>query len=224
MEIRDEKGRYVRKSKDLSGKRYYRLVVLRQVWRDGDPHAYWECKCDCGNTKIIRKDSLENGHAKSCGCYLQERYKDGHLRIHDKEEKKLYRTWQSMKQRCYNPKCNAYKDYGGRGIKICEQWMNYEVFREWSQANNFDEKAKGHELSIDRIDVNGDYEPNNCRWVGHETQNYNKRCTVRVDVYGRQLTLKEISKEYMIPIGRVRGRYQKYKKGIITLGELLRKN
>lgn len=222
MEVRDNNGRYLRKSKDLTGNRYFRLVAIRLAKREGDPHAYWECKCDCGNIVVVRKDSLESGHAKSCGCYLQERYKDGHLRIHNSEETKLYKAWQGIKQRCCNPKSREYKNYGGRGIAVCPEWLNnYDVFRKWSLENGFDKSVKGHKQSIDRINVNGNYEPSNCRWTDLTTQNYNKRCTVRVDVYGENLTLKEISEKYMIPISKVRGRYHKYKKGKITLGKLL---
>lgn len=225
MEIRDTKGRFRRKYIDISGERFFRLVAIRKVDMPNDKnHSYWECKCDCGNTVIVRRDSLKNGHAKSCGCYLQERYKDGHLKTHGEKCMKLYKAWQSIKQRCKNPKSESYNNYGGRGITICDEWENdYLAFKKWSMANGFDPNAKGHELSIDRINVDGNYEPNNCRWVGHVVQNYNKRCTVKVDIYGKLMTLKDISDEYDIPISRVRKRYYRYKKGAISIEDLLNK-
>ena len=216
MEVRDSKGRFVSKSKDLAGNRYCRLVAIEYVKKENDSHAYWKCRCDCGNTVIVRKDSLENGHAKSCGCYGNDYRRE--LPCYTKD--KLYKAWQSMKQRCNNPKCKAYVNYGGRGIKICKEWESFETFKEWSLENGYI-SLKGHNISIDRIDVNGDYEPTNCRWVGYDIQNYNKRCTVYVEINGEKLNLLEISQKYNLPLTTIRSRYRKYSKGLIPANKLI---
>ena len=209
------------KTIDLTGRRYTKLVAVRQVKRDNDKHhAFWECQCDCGNTTVVRKDSLESGHAKSCGCLANEFRPITHGHSYDR----LYGIWGSMKDRCYNKNHEYYHNYGGRGIVVCEEWKNnYMSFRKWAYDNGYDENAKRGECTIDRIDVNGNYEPSNCRWADKDMQNYNKRETKRILIDGKEMTLKDISDIYDINITTVRSRYQRYKKGLITLVELVSK-
>lgn len=212
MEIRDSKGRYLEKYKDIAGNRYFRLVALHRAEKtDKRNHVYWVCQCDCGNMITVRKDSLESGHAKSCGCYLKEMY-DARRNSEKETLSKLYEAWVNMRSRCNSPSNVAYANYGGRGISVCKEWdTSYAAFKKWSLDNGFSDSLLGHQLSIDRIDVDGNYEPSNCRWTDSETQNYNKRCTVRVNVFGENLTLKEISEKYHIPLRVVRTRYNKHK-------------
>ena len=211
---------------DLTGRRYGRLVAIRKADERYDGrHAFWECQCDCGNKTIVRKDSLESGHAKSCGCYAKDRRTDFHLLSVGDKGTRLYKTWQGIKQRCLNPNANEYKNYGGRGITICDEWKDsYTEFKNWSIENGFNESLNGREQSIDRIDVNGNYEPNNCRWADSKTQNYNKRVTQRVNINGEEKTLIEISEEYDIPLSLIRSRYRRYKNGKCSLEELLSKD
>lgn len=193
-----------RKSLDLIGQRFGRLtVVCKNDERYDGRHTFWKCKCDCGNEIVVRKDSLLNGHSKSCGCYLQERYRDGHLKTHGMKNTRIYRTWRSMKDRCTNKNCSNYNRYGGRGITVCDEWLHdFEKFYDWAMENGYSD-----DLSIDRINVNYGYCPENCRWVSILEQNYNKRNNIIISVYGERLTIKEISEKYNIPKTKVRKRY-----------------
>lgn len=153
------------KKEDLTGRRFGRLTVIEESGKLGKKVA-WLCKCDCGNYKRVRAHHLKGGQITSCGCYQREQTSTHHLSY-----TKLYRAWASMKDRCYNTNAVEYHRYGQRGIRICEGWREcFEAFAEWSYANGYKEG-----LSIDRIDVNGNYEPSNCRWVDMKTQGRNRR-------------------------------------------------
>lgn len=210
------------KAIDLTGRRYTMLVARRQVKRENDKqHAFWECECDCGKIIVVRKDSLENGHAKSCGCMTKNKYKK-----HGYSHTKIYGIWQNMKDRCYNPNNHAYSNYGGRGIKVCDEWLGEngaENFVEWSYKNGYEESENRSELSIDRLDVNGNYEPSNCRWADKDVQNYNKRCTRKVVINGEEKTILDIHKEYGISITTLRQRYRRYINGEISIDEFVSK-
>lgn len=208
-----------RKAIDLTGRRYERLVAIRRVKNENDiHHSFWECQCDCGNKIVVRKDSLESGNSKSCGCILRERG----LQKHGYSHTRIYGIFQSMKDRCYNPNNHAYHLYGGRGIKICDEWLkSTEAFVEWAYKNGYVDGKSKSEQSIDRIDVNGDYCPENCRWVDKDIQNYNKRCTRKVVIDGQEKTLLDLHNEYGISIGTLRSRYKKYIKGIFNIEDLI---
>ena len=167
---------------DLTGKQFGKLVVLGE----GEPtkNSYgrrskrWMCLCDCGNTTLVHTDKLKSGHTRSCGC-LKDEFSIGDLtRTHGMSNTKLYHTYQSMIQRCYYPKNVSYKNYGGRGIKICEEWLGehgFENFYEWAMEEGYDKNKSRTDQSIDRIDVNGNYEPSNCRFADWSTQVKNRR-------------------------------------------------
>lgn len=207
------------KAIDLTGKRYGRLIAVEKVKNPNDKHhAYWKCKCDCGNFIITRKDSLENGHTKSCGCISAEKGYHNHGYSHEK----LFSIYYGMKYRCYNPNCDSYSLYGGRGIKVCDEWLkNVENFINWAYKNGYDNKKTKAEQSLDRIDVNGNYEPSNCRWADKDVQNYNKRCTRKIVINGEEKTLLDLHKEYEISMTTLRSRYQRYLKGLCTVDELI---
>jgi len=144
---------------DLTGKRFGKLTVLQFDESSFGKGRKWLCQCDCGNTKIIRAANLINGSTVSCGCERGKASKHGECR--NGTETHLYRVWGRMKERCYNQKREGYHRYGGRGIKVCDEWLNdFEVFKTWALANGY----KRH-LQIDRKDSNGNYEPGNCRFV-----------------------------------------------------------
>lgn len=157
----------------LEGERYGKLVVVEEAEpiysKTGKMIRRWKCKCDCGNITIVRHGDLRNGSTVSCGCYNYE--KESAVKTHGYSRTKLGNVFEGMKQRCNNPKNKNYEKYGGRGIKICTEWLNDpKKFFDWAIKNGYKEG-----LSIDRIDVNGNYEPDNCRWADNETQCLNQR-------------------------------------------------
>mgnify|MGYP004683691869 CR=1 FL=1 len=178
------------KLKDLTGQRYGRLIVLERSNNIGNKTA-WLCKCDCGKKTVVSGNNLHNGHVRSCGCLWKDIVPENNKKLntrHGETHSKLHQTWSNMRYRCNNPRCKSYKDYGGRGITICEEWESYEAFRDWSLANGF-----ADDRSIDRIDVNGNYEPSNCRWTDMKTQSNNKRDNNYLKFQGQTHTIQEWS-------------------------------
>ena len=158
---------------DLLGQRFGKLTAIAKV--EGKTST-WVFKCDCGN-EVVLKTSRILGGQKSCGCLRKEVAKEwvnGHT-THGESKTKLYRKYRSILDRCYHNSGKKYERYGGRGITVCDEWKEYSAFREWALANGYDETLPKGECTIDRIDVNGNYEPNNCRWVDSKVQAMNKR-------------------------------------------------
>ena len=150
---------------DLAGQRFGRLVVLSLTKKRSGGNTVWKCLCDCGSKTLVSANHLQSGHTKSCGCFQKEiRIKHG--RYHYSE----YKIWNTMIQRCENPKHVSYKYYGARGIKVCERWHKFENFYA-------DMGPKPEGKSIDRIDNEGNYEPDNCRWSTRSEQRQNTRPT-----------------------------------------------
>lgn len=162
---------------NLKGRRFDRLTVTRpapdRVLKSGRHLTMWECICDCGNTNIVRTADLKRGAVLSCGCYRAET--TGHMRLSHgatcgKKSTKLYSVWAGIKARCYNSNAGTYKHYGGRGVTMCREWReDFSAFEQWAIRNGY---KIG--LSIDRVDVNGNYCPENCRWVDNSVQANNK--------------------------------------------------
>ena len=156
--------------KDLTGQKFGRLTVIKHI-----KHKFWLCKCECGNEIKVISDNFKAGRTKSCGCYRKEN-SEMLLYKHGKKHSRLYNVWCGIKRRCFNINCQEYKYYGLRGITICEEWKNdFEQFYNWAMLNGYNEYAKFGECTIDRIDVNGNYEPRNCRWITLKEQSKNKR-------------------------------------------------
>lgn len=169
---------------DLTGKRFGRLVVLRMAdERSKDNCVQWICRCDCGTVKAISTHNIKRVH--SCGCYKDEVFKRDHV-THGQSDTNLYHVWASMKGRCKNKNNPAYKNYGGRGITVCEEWLDFSNFYEWSMSNGY-----GDNLSIDRIDNDGNYEPDNCRWITLQEQQNNKRTNKFIRYKGEVKTPSE---------------------------------
>lgn len=155
---------------DLTGRKYGLLTVKGMVGVINS-RRIWHCVCECGNHKNIREDSLKK-YTKSCGCQIQAKAKEkGRGVTHGKSHTRLYSIWAGMKARCYNPHDTGYKYYGGRGIKVCAEWFDgFEAFYEWAMQNGYTD-----DLTLDRIEVNGNYEPSNCRWTTRKIQRLNQR-------------------------------------------------
>jgi len=187
------------KRNDLTGKIFGKLTVLG--YSHSNRHAYWKCRCECGKETTVQSSHLISGAVKTCGCSRQENGKKAIKFAHKANTKhgmfgtRLYVIWCSMKQRCENQHSTGYKKYGGRGIKVCAEWHDFKVFQDWSTKNGYND-----ELTIDRIDVNGNYEPSNCRWATTEEQANNKRTTIRIEYNGETKTAVQWAREYNIPI------------------------
>ena len=162
---------------DLTGQKFGRLTIIKVSHRDKNRQYHWVCKCKCGNEKIVLGNCLKNGTTRSCGCYNQEKRIE-RMTKHGKTDTRLFIIWRNMKNRCYNPKNNAYKSYGNRGITVCNEWQEFKPFYDWAINNGYTD-----DLTIDRIDVNGNYEPSNCRWVDKKVQANNRQ-------YNRLVTYK----------------------------------
>lgn len=173
------------KFNDLSGKRFGRLVVIKDTGkRNKSKKILWLCKCNCGNIVEVVAQSLTSGDTKSCGCLKAEK-----IRTHNMSDTRLYKTWADMLSRCRNKKSSNYEYYGGRGVKVCDDWVSFENFSKWATNNGYRE-----DLLIDRIESSGDYEPGNCRWVTRDIQDNNKRNSIRIQINGQIFTLKQLSK------------------------------
>ncbi len=183
---------------DLTGKRYGRLVVLGIAERRSG-QTMWKCQCDCGNIVITYGREIKKGNILSCGCYRKERIKLANTK-HDKYNTRLYRIWKGIKERCLNKNSKHYFRYGLRGISICEEWRNdFKAFYDWAMAN-----AYADNLTIDRIDVNGNYEPSNCRWATMKEQSNNRRNNHYIEFNGEKHSLKEWSEIIKIPYSKIK--------------------
>lgn len=179
--MRNEKGQFQYMREDLTGRRFGRLVALNFSHKDKNRKTYWDFICDCGEIKTLRSDCVKNGSIQSCGCMKKEQdYKN--LRMDRKLEKTLKtdetystlaRRYAAMKQRCYDSHSKQYKNYGGRGIKVCDEWLHsFKNYYEWCISHGYRK-----ELEIDRIDNDGNYEPLNCRFVTRKENVNNRRCS-----------------------------------------------
>lgn len=158
---------------DLENQRFGNLVVLKEAGRTNDKKVTWLCLCDCGATKVISGRSLRVGLTKSCGCIHKKQLIERST-VHGKSRTRENYVWSSMKQRCLNSRNKAYKNYGGRGISVCDRWLSsFEDF-----INDMGPKPfEG--AQIDRINNDGNYEPTNCRWVTKQENHMNRRCTIK---------------------------------------------
>lgn len=188
---------------DLTGKPFGRLTVLRQAGKDNQDIILWVCLCSCGNYKIVRGQHLRNGSIQSCGCLRQESSsKIGKKnKKHGLEGTRLYHIWCSMKGRCYRPSALEYDNYGGRDIKVCEEWQTFEPFMKWALSNGYSDN-----LTIDRIKNDEGYCPKNCRWVGYKEQANNRRNNRMITAFGETLTLSQWSEKLSINSSTIRGR------------------
>jgi len=168
---------------DLTGQRFGKLIPIKCVGKDRRGNCLWLCKCGCGNKKIIPGNNLRGGRTKSCGCLT---LKSGH------SKSRIYMTWNDMIQRCNNPNHLNYKDYGGRGITICNRWLEPIKQGFLNFLNDMGECPRGK--SLDRIDNNKGYFPKNCRWATPKEQNRNMRTNINIPLNGKLVCLKDYCK------------------------------
>lgn len=189
-----------RKVKSESGNRYGTLLVVGYAGITGAAgHATWLCLCDCGNNHKVTGTSLRSGGCVTCPDCRPKRLKKIktiHGSSHGKRQKAsgAYKSWSNAKKRCYDPTANNYHNYGGRGIKICDKWLEPEGRGFLHFLKDMGERPEGYEL--DRIDVNGNYEPSNCRWVSRREQSCNTRYNRVFEVEGQKLCISEIADKY----------------------------
>ena len=188
------------------GKKYGRYTVIEFAGKSKNGIVRVKCLCDCGNQKIVRLCSLKKGEIRSCGCLakelLVERNKTIKYTTHAKSRTRLYTIWCDMKQRCLNKNSVVFRYYGGRNISICKEWENdFNKFYDWAQKNGYSDN-----LTIDRIDVNGNYEPSNCRWITIQMQRKNTRNNIFVEIEGETKILKDWCDYYNITYTTVMSR------------------
>lgn len=198
--------------------RYGRLTVIekdiemsKRVGR-----TCWKCKCDCGSVISVRGNDLHTGHTKSCGCYNLDKIIERNT-THNMKHTRLYHTWCNIKSRCNYKNRPDYHRYGGRGIKVCKEWEDFTNFYNWAMNNGYED-----DLTIDRIDVNGNYEPSNCRWVDIITQANNTRRNLYITINGETKSLRQwyriYNPNYCYDI--IRERY--HKEGFQSVDQLFR--
>lgn len=192
-------------------KKYNRLTVISFAYSHPVMGFFYNCKCECGNTKIFGITAIKRGSTKSCGCLQKEALKklntgnSNRLFKHGDSHTKLHICWVNMIDRCTNKNCTGYKNYGGRGITICKEWIkDYLTFKEWAVSNGFCK-----ELTLDRINVNGNYEPSNCRWITQQEQCNNRRATTFLEMDGITMPLADWSRKLNIKIITIHGRLRR---------------
>lgn len=189
-------GRY----RDLTNQTFNGVLVLRDAGRSNHGTSKWLCKCKCGNEFIVIGNNLVRGITKSCGClHIKVMTKHGDCR------NRFYNIWVGMRQRCNNPKASKYKNYGGRGIKVCERWKTYSLFK----LDMFPAYREG--LTIDRINCEADYTPENCKWSTYTEQNRNLRHSVYFETPFGKITLGELAEITGFPSKPLKDRGYKMK-------------
>lgn len=177
--------------KDLTGKQFGYLRVIKPGGSKNN-RVVWVCECECGNIATITTQSLTTGNTKSCGCHKYGgRLSHGESR---NSQTRLYRIWSGMKNRCTNETHIGFHLYGGKGIKVCEEWKSFENFRDWANKNGYNDS-----LTIDRKDSSKDYEPENCRWVSYKEQSNNTNRNHYIEAFGETKTISEWSDVYGVP-------------------------
>lgn len=183
---------------DLTGKKYGLLtVVSRKTSTSG--YVEWNCICECGKKTVVRGNNLKNGSVKSCGCLKHRKHNTHHL-----SNTRLYRIWSHIKRRCNDTKSEAYKYYGKRGITICNEWLDFTTFYKWAIDNGYKDG-----LTIDRIDNNKGYSPDNCRWITRKKQANNRRSCLYFDYQGKTQNLMEWCNELDLDYKLVNSRIKK---------------
>lgn len=193
------------KQRDIMGQKFGRLTPVEFCYRDQNHNHYWKFKCDCGKEIIARKNAVVSGNTKSCGC-LQSLNRVKSNTTHGMSKSRLYKEWAGIIQRCENKNSTSYDRYGNLGIKVCSEWHVFENFNNWAIQNGYCD-----DLTIDRIDTSGNYEPSNCRWANNIEQANNKSTNVFIAHNGELHTLAEWARITKTKYHCLYARYQKAK-------------
>lgn len=187
------------KNTEMIGVCFGRLTVIAKVPNAG--RSRFLCKCSCGNEKTVRMDHLKRGIVLSCGCYQSEKQSQA-TRTHGMSKTRIYRIWKDMRRRCDSPCVSEYPLYGGRGISVCEEWQKFELFYEWAMASGYRD-----DLSIDRKNNDGNYEPTNCKWSTQKEQALNRSTNAMLTYDGITKHISEWDRDIgATKSGRVRAR------------------
>lgn len=190
--------------RDLTNQRFGRLLVVKFAGNGKNGIPMWECLCDCGNKKNVSTGHLVHGDTQSCGCLLAEARKLNNY-IHGESRTRLYKIWVGIKSRCYDKQSRSFHKYGQRGITVCKEWCDYyEVFKEWAIANGYQDN-----LTLDRIDNEGNYEPSNCRWATQKEQQNNRRNNHLLTYNDETLTVSQWNEKLGFPRGTISQRLNK---------------
>lgn len=182
---------------DLTGQRFGKLTVLERVYPPNRKSAYWKCLCDCGNEKVVKGGNLTSGNISSCGCLLRK-YQTRSEIYHDR----IHKIYHAMKRRCLNPKDHKYEYYGGRGIGVCQEWLDdYLSFRKWAINNGYKS-----DLTLDRIDTEKGYSPENCRWATIKEQCNNRRSNHLITYNGKTQSMTMWAEELGVTFGTLKYR------------------
>ena len=184
-----------------TGTRYGMLTIIKEVepyYYRGHPFRQFLCQCDCGATSITTLNRLRQGKVLSCGCLKGTT----HSKYKELTKTRIYNIWSSMKQRCYYPNAISYPNYGGRGIGICQEWKDsFKAFYDWAMEHGYND-----DLTIDRIDYNGNYEPSNCKWSTVKEQAQNKRNNIVLELNGEKHTIAEWGRITGFKVGTLQNR------------------
>lgn len=194
---------------DLKGKRFGRLVAKEKTRYNGK--ISWICSCDCGNTTIVLTNRLTSGKTRSCGCLLDDYLESTRGFTFGESNTRIYKIYQGMLRRC-SPYYHGVKNYYDKGVRVCDEWQGehgFEHFRDWSLANGYDESKHWTEMTIDRIDNDGNYEPSNCRWTTAKQQCNNMSTNVLFTYMGKTQTMKQWCEELDLSYGMVKARHRK---------------
>lgn len=197
--LHDEVAKRPRKPfEDLTGKTFGKLTPVKYLGNNT-----WNCVCSCGTRKTISRHNLISGHILSCGCSRRGKRNKNTKKKHGMIGTRIYTVWLNMKRRCSNPNADNYKNYGARGIKVCDEWNEFEPFYEWAKLNGYKEEILPNgknRLTLDRINTNGNYEPSNCRWVDIKTQANNTTQNHIVHYKGQDYTLTQLCETFNLSI------------------------
>lgn len=196
------------RAKDMIGKRFGRLVVIKRTndhfYPSGRHDICYTCQCDCGNTVDVIGIHLRSGHTVSCGCFRVDTSRDN-MTTHGMTNTRLHNIWKNMLERCFNHSHKNYDIYGGRGITVCDEWRtDFNSFAEWSFSHGYDDS-----LSLDRVNVDGNYSPYNCRWVTQKEQCNNTRRNILVTIGNETKTLKQWAEYYCLSYGTIASRVKR---------------
>lgn len=194
------------KALELTGQRFGRLMVVKRSKPNKGINTAWECLCDCGNTSVVTGPHLKSGHTKSCGCYQKEKISKASIKHGHSLNKKMsptYGSWSHMKTRCLNPNYSLFINYGGRGITFCKRWEKFENF-----LADMGERPEGG-YSLERKDVNGNYEPSNCKWIPLGDQAHNTTRTVMFTYKGKTKCMSVWARDLGIDYNKIKYRNKK---------------